>query len=106
MHGEVGLLDDQTGPDPIEQFALADDPVAVLQQADQQVEGAGAQGRQTASDEHTTLVGLDLNVGKPQALHAAGVTRPQAAVSQRHRRQHNAPDCCGACLGEGALSCT
>jgi len=42
-HLQVVFLDDQAGPDQIEQLVLAHDPVAAFDQREQHIEGAGAQ---------------------------------------------------------------
>jgi hypothetical protein len=56
---QIVFLDHQTGPDQIEQFMLADHPVAALDQRQQHVEGARTEFGSLAVDQEPACVGLD-----------------------------------------------
>ena len=68
LHLEVVLLDDDSGPDELEQLVLGDDPVAALDERQQQIEGAGADGRGLPADEYPAFGWTDFDLTEAVAL--------------------------------------
>ena len=62
VDGQVVFLDHHTGPDQLEKFALADHPVAVLDQAQQKIERARTQHDRRPPAQHTAFVGPNLEL--------------------------------------------
>ncbi len=62
---EVVLLDDHVGPDTIDQFALGQRAVAMLDQRQQHVEGAGTELGRHAVDQQLALHGLERVAPEP-----------------------------------------
>ena len=60
LHAEVVFLHHHAGPDELQQFVLADHAVAVLDQAQQQVEGASSQRLRLAATQHSPFSGANL----------------------------------------------
>ena len=84
LNGDVVLLDHKPGPDALQQLVLADDPVAALDQAQQQVERSGPKHDIGAFGDDTTFVGPDLEAADEEASRHGSISlRRQVQQSAR-----------------------
>ena len=72
LRGDVVLLDDEAGPDEVEQLLLGDQPLVPLGQREQQVEGARAERRRLAATRSTRSAGCNLEVVEAQRVGDGG----------------------------------
>jgi hypothetical protein len=75
LHLEVVFLNDQTRPDQIEQFVLADVPMAPFDQRHQYIESASAQLGGHPADEQLSRLGLHLEASESYGVAAHGEPR-------------------------------
>jgi hypothetical protein len=68
LHLEVVLLDHQAWPDAIEELVLGHDALAGIDEGEKHVEGAGAEHRGAAIDQHLPFGGPDLHRAKAIGL--------------------------------------
>lgn len=66
MHLQVVLLNDETGPDAVEQLGLGHRAAAPLDECQEQVERARAERRRLAFDEDEALARADLDACKTE----------------------------------------
>jgi hypothetical protein len=85
VYGQVAFLDHHTGPDQLEKFALADQPVAVLDQAQQKIEGARTQHDRCTPAQHAPFVGPNLEL-------TDRVARSQVSPSMWCRSRPRSPE--------------
>ena len=72
LHLQVVFLNDQPGPDQIEQLVLAHDPIAALDQRQQHIEGASAQFGGHPVHEQLSRLGLHFKGSKSYGVGAHG----------------------------------
>ena len=63
---QVAVFDLLIGPDRVQQFVLADDTVTVVDQLDQQIEGAVAEGHAQGVDVDFAPVAKHLHIAETQ----------------------------------------
>jgi hypothetical protein len=91
---QVVLFNDNAGPHAIEQLALGDDAVSMLDQRPQHVVGTGGNGGHPPVDQHLALVSSNFDPSEAhrdrQVFLTIGLSRRQATQDLKAARIENA----------------